>query len=759
MLVIEPRRIACRALAARVASLRGCQPGTDVGWIVRDERRVAKDAAITFVTPGVALRIVQSGDIEDFGAVVIDEFHERAFDTDLLLCLLQERRTLDNVRQSALVVMSATLEGDRLAEHLGGVHIAGEGRTFPISVRWAPKDAASTEGPERRGLGDRLVAALESCASDPGDVLVFLPGKGEISRAQQAVQAQSRGRWDVVTLHGSMTVQEQSHVLRPRSTGQGNGSRRRVVLATNVAETSLTIPGIGVVIDSGLVRGMMYRGGRGYLSLLPVARDSAEQRAGRAGRLGPGVCIRLWSEAAKIADVTVPEIHRGSLVSLTLAALACSPRGMDLPWLDPPRGYAVTAAMEELTGFGCVRDGVITAAGTRLFSLPLDVGLARVLAEGQTIPGLAEPALLLTAALSVDRSLFRRSDAGGSGRGGYTSAGTSGDDLRSSGCDAVALIEAVRNGNAGMHGLDSKILGEARAAAKRFRKLGFGDTSWSGEVPRRALAGLLLKAWPGCAHVRRAQKKRRFTWAAEGVEMELDGDSAVKANKTEAVVVLNSRAVASQQRRGSGLLITAAMPVPLAWLADAGIGEGRASKPTMRDGSLSVTVSQVYAGQILATREEPPTGESARLAIRDLVLAGEVMAEAGLLASLQKRFTLASLAAQLEGSEALGPLPKWLLGRLEDVGLESGDELAMLEPEDLMPTLPSTQSQALVGRRFPTSLNTGDARYDIEYLVAERKAILHQVSGARKQPPSQQHLPRVPGFRLFWEHKNRIQPL
>ncbi|MDO9280483.1 MAG: DEAD/DEAH box helicase, partial [Pseudomonadota bacterium] len=121
VLVIEPRRVACRALAVRVAELRGCPSGTDVGWIVRDERRVAADAAITFVTPGVALRIVQSGDIEAYGAVVLDEFHERAFDTDLLLCLLQERRKLPGVRPSALVVMSATIQAERLADHLGGV--------------------------------------------------------------------------------------------------------------------------------------------------------------------------------------------------------------------------------------------------------------------------------------------------------------------------------------------------------------------------------------------------------------------------------------------------------------------------------------------------------------------------------------------------------------------------------------------------------------------------------------------------------------
>ena len=748
VLVIEPRRVACRALAVRVAELQGCPPGTDVGWIVRDERRVAADASITFVTPGVALRIVQSGDIDAYGAVVLDEFHERAFDTDLLLCLLQERRKLEGVRPSALVVMSATIQAERLAAHLGGLHVGGEGRTFPIEVRWRPGEVTL---PSKRGLEERLLGALESCADDPGDVLVFLPGKAEIARAAQALDGRGGGRWDVFTLHGGMTMRDQAEVLRPRARGVGGAPpRRRVVLTTNVAETSLTIPGVGVVIDSGLVRGMIYRAGRGYLSLLPIARDSAEQRAGRAGRLGPGVCIRLWSPSSALAEVTVPEIHRGSLVSLTLAALACSPRGMDLPWLDRPRSFAVAAAMAELTGLGCVRDGVITEAGVRLFSLPLDVGLARVLVEGDLVAGLAEPTLLLAAALSVDRPLFRRSDRGGP-RGLH--------DLRSVGCDALALIEAVRAGEANRHDLDAKALDEARASADRFRKLGFGDPRWGGAVPRRPLAELLLRVWPGAAHVRRDHKRGRHTWAAGGTEMELDADSAVVPADTEALVVLDSRAVAAQERAGSGLLITAAMPVPIQWLAAAGLGEHKASKPEMRDGELLVTVSQVYAGKVLATREEAPRGEDARVAIRDLALAGRIMKAEGLRAALEERHGLVMLAGQVTEGRPPQPLADWLLARLTELGLETGDDLALLTVDDLLPPLPPPAIVAELERRFPRTLDTGETRYDIEYRVAERTAIFHQVRGLRKDPPSPTHLPRLPGFRLYWEHKNRVQPI
>ena len=763
VLVIEPRRVACRALAARVAELRGCRPGTDVGWIVRDERRVSADASITFVTPGVALRLVQSGAIDAYAAVVVDEFHERAFDTDLLLCLLQQRGATTPGHDAALVVMSATLQGDRLAAHLGGVHLVGEGRTFPIDIRWLPGGVTL---PSKRGLEQRIEDALTMCRDDPGDVLIFLPGKGEIARVAHALSGKRWRDVDVMTLHGGMALQAQAAVLTPRQRG---GGRRRVILSTNVAETSLTIPGIGVVIDSGLVRGMVYRAGRGYLSLLPIARDAADQRAGRAGRLGPGVCIRLFSRNAKLADVTLPEIHRGSLVPLTLSALACSPSGMDLPWLDPPKPYAVSAAMAELTALGCVKDGAITSAGRRLFSLPLDVSLARLLVEGDAEIELREPTLLLAAALSVDRPLFRGSSAARQTVYGLAPGGSDdgSDDPRRAGCDAVRLITAVRDGESRRDSLDVKALAEARLAVKRFRKLGFGESAWSARVPRRALAQLLMQIWPGSAHVRRNRKKGRVTWASGGPEMTLAAESAVEADQHEAVVVLRSRAVADDpQRAGSGLLITAAMPVPIAWLAAAGLGQEVIRQPHLDKGQLRVTVERTYAGKVLSCSEIIPRGRAARLGIRDLILAGRCFK--GELPRLRQRFELSALATQVTaeadytGLSKVAPvadLPTWLLNRLTELGLESGDDLALLDPDDIMPPALPADVAELIARRFPTRLDIGDARYRIVYDVAKRKAVFQQVSGQRKRPPERMHLPRLPGYRLFWEHKNRTQPI
>ncbi len=400
VLVVEPRRVACRALAARVAELEGVRLGGEVGYLVRDERRATGATRIVFATPGVVLRMLPSDDVDRFATVVLDEAHERSLDVDLLLALLLTRRRPDRPRPG-LVVMSATLAGDRIADHIGGRHLAGEGRQHPVSVEHVAGDAVL---PDVRGVEARVVEALGLEADRSGDVLIFLPGRGEIERVRSAL---SRLPFETCVLHGSQRLSEQARVLKPR-----RGGPRRAVLATNVAETSLTIPGVVAVVDSGLVRRTRYHDGRGYLTLAPVALDSADQRAGRAGRLGPGRCYRLWSRAAVLEPVTPPEVHRESLVPLVLGALACgveaSDRLLGLPWLDRPKDHAVDSATAELSRLGGLDGDLrLTERGGRLFRLPLDPHLARMLVEAEQ-RDLLEPAIALAASLSTRRPLFAR---------------------------------------------------------------------------------------------------------------------------------------------------------------------------------------------------------------------------------------------------------------------------------------------------------------------------------------------------------------
>ncbi|MBC7174001.1 MAG: DEAD/DEAH box helicase, partial [Polyangiaceae bacterium] len=234
VLVIEPRRVACRSLAVRVAELERTRLGDGVGYVVRDESAFGRDTRIVFATPGIVLRAPAMAD--EFDALVLDELHERSLEIDLLLALFARR-----AKGPRLVAMSATLDGDRVAAHLGGRHVAAEGRAFPVEIRYLE---GAEVMPHAKDLPERVARGIDLVARDPGDILVFLPGKAEID----ACARELRGRaLEVVPLHGGLSLAEQRRAFEP-------AARRRAILATNVAETSITLPGVGVVIDSGLAR-------------------------------------------------------------------------------------------------------------------------------------------------------------------------------------------------------------------------------------------------------------------------------------------------------------------------------------------------------------------------------------------------------------------------------------------------------------------------------------------------------------------------
>ena len=725
VLVVEPRRVACRALAARVAELEGSPLGQRVGYVVRHDRRARADTAVLFVTPGVALRMLRAGDDGAFATLVLDEFHERGLDTDLLLALALQR-------DRRVLAMSATVEGDRLAEHLGGPHLAGEGRQHPVTIEHHPGDALL---PSPDGLEQRIRAAVTRLLAETptGDVLVFLPGVGEIRDAEASLRGLPA---ELVPLHGRLSLDQQARALRA-------ADQRRVYLATNVAETSLTLPGVVAVVDSGLVRRTRYHGGRAYLGLGPVALDSADQRAGRAGRLGPGRCVRLWSPRASLDPHTPPAIHRESLVPLLLASAACGHPALDLPWVDPPTDYAADAARADLERLGALDSTGVTPLGERLFTLPTDAWMARLLVECAE-RGLAEEGVALAASLSTRRRLFARPPEDPD------------DDLCAAGCDALAGMRAVWEGRPRQHGLDGAALDAARAAAKRFRALlGVEPPSAPPSVDRRALALAVLAAWPDAAHVAR-RRKRHVAWGnGQGPELALGRDSAVREDDVEAVLVLDRRAFGRGADRT--LLITAAMPVPPSWLVAAGLGEDRLAGVHRVRGRVLARTERVYAGRVLETDEVPPKGAMARDAVAELILRGTL--RKGLVAKLAERIERRSLAAALADEPPLPPPEEWLRQQLAAAGLEDPKELSLLEDEDLLPeALPAWEREQL-DAAFPRDLAIGDATYTLTYDVPRRTARLVQVGGTRKTPPPDRFLPKAGGFKLELERKNRVTTL
>lgn len=362
--VLEPRRIAARAAAARVAFELGDRVGGRVGYAMRLDRKAGPDTRILYVTEALLTRRLD--DLAGIDAVVLDEFHERSVHTDVALAWARElRRRRPELK---LVVMSATLDGERVASWLGCPRIRAEGRLFPVDVAWIDRK-------DDRPLHVRMAAAIGTVRE--GDVLAFLPGIGEIERTAEELRHLDA---DVLPLHGELDAAAQDRALRA-------GPRRRVVLATNVAETSITAEGITTVVDSGLARiaGHDPWSGLPTLELQPISRASAAQRAGRAGRLGPGRCLRLYSRGdhdARPAE-TVPEVRR-----IDLAATALALGGRALEWYEPPPPAAWAAAETLLRRLGAVDEGGRTPLGDAMATLPLHPRLARLVLEaaGQGLP-------------------------------------------------------------------------------------------------------------------------------------------------------------------------------------------------------------------------------------------------------------------------------------------------------------------------------------------------------------------------------------
>lgn len=742
-LVVQPRRVACRSLARHVARLAGTALGEKVGYAVRHDEQLSPGTRILFVTPGIALRMLEGERHRRFGAVVLDEFHERGLETDLLLGLLRSEPAL------RLVVMSATLDGERVARFLGGTHLAAQGRTFPVTVEYAGDPLL----PSERGLEERVAQAVERMADRPGDMLVFLPGRAEIAACQAALR--HRRELEVVPLHGQLPPEEQDRAFEP-------GPRRRVILATNVAETSITLPRIGVVIDSGLVRQTRYRETRGYLTLMPIALDSAEQRRGRAGRLAPGHCLRLWSEAALLEPSTQPEIQREALPVAVLAAAACGRRLRELALLDPPRPYACESAEQSLRAMGALDDDLrLTKLGRRLWALPLDAHLGRILLEAEQ-DGSPQAAAVLQAAVDLVAAVA-------SGRPLFLSGPRPADpedDLRAAGCDATALVAALRRGQPGQHRLAAAALAEARRIAAQLRgqlrlpspvagpaRSGTPDLS---PAEREALARVVLRAHRHAAYIPR-RRKRAVAWANGREELELGQESAIREDTAEALAVIDTRAL-TVKRRQAVQVITCAIPCSAATLRAAGLGEVRVGQARLVAGGRVVAEAiRSYAGLVLERDEEVPRGERAREAVVRLALTGELFPEA--LAVTRERLAAHNLYQRLRGSGERIELEAWLGGQVARVGLDSGDDLPLLLPADLtFPDLPA-EERAWLDRSFPRELSLGDARYEVSYDEQRQEVTLVKVGGTRSTLPSEAYLPAWPGWRVLHRDRNVLRVL
>lgn len=375
ILMLEPRRLAASSIAYRMADLLGEQVGEQVGYRIRFDTRVSANTKIEVITEGILSRMIQQDNaLEDIGLVIFDEFHERSIHADLGLALCRE---IQQVLRPDLrvMIMSATLETAELSRLLSAPVVTSHGKQYPVKVVYTG-ESDPYHLPEL--CTHATSRAIKEC---PGDILVFLPGQGEIKKTAEILK-RKHPELAVYPLYGQLPYTKQQTALQPHPSG-----KRKIVLATSIAETSLTIEGIQVVIDSGFTRSSKFdsKSGLSRLTTLPITKDAADQRAGRAGRLKPGTCYRLWSPATQLNMLSfrTPEILETDLMQLVLELAKWGTKDINsLTWLTPPPAGSIHQATETLDDIGALESGKITPHGNAIYQLPCHPRIAHMLLKG-----------------------------------------------------------------------------------------------------------------------------------------------------------------------------------------------------------------------------------------------------------------------------------------------------------------------------------------------------------------------------------------
>ena len=526
IVMLEPRRVAARSAAMFMAGQLGEEVGQTVGYRIRFENRVSARTRIEVVTEGILTRMIQDDpELEGIGALLFDEFHERhlAADLGLALALDVQAGLREDLRT---VVMSATLDGQRLAAFLDAPRLSSEGRGHPVAISHFPaRREESLEAQARR-------AAEEALARHPGDVLVFLPGQREIARVQAALEAAVLpDDAEVLALHGELPVEQQSRVLQAAPDG-----RRRIVLATNVAESSVTLPGVRVVIDSGLAREPRFDPNSGFprLDVVAISQASADQRAGRAGRVAEGWAWRLWPQSQRLEAQRRPEIAQVELAGLALELAAWGSEG--LRFVDPPPPGALAAARELLQRLGALAaSGGITAQGRRMLALGTHPRLAAMLLAART-PRQQALSADLAALVEARDPLRSRSDAL---------------------AERWRALAAFRSGRVPADASRSA-LAAIDAAARQWRRRLRCEAAPPPDIEAHELGDLLAHAYPDRIAARHPVDPLRYQ-LANGRSARLFEDSALRGEPWLVASELRHEA------RGDALLLRAA-PVDEAFL-------------------------------------------------------------------------------------------------------------------------------------------------------------------------------------------------
>lgn len=758
ILVVEPRRVACDALADFLSSERGEATGGWFGSRVRFSDRSSERTRVLFCTPGVALRMLV--DAPAPGAIVVDEFHERSWQMDLVVAAAA---SVPRLREVPLILTSATIDAESAAKTLGAATLHATGRMFPVDVSYE----SNTIEPTAEQIGPRTANAIEKALrTHEGDVLVFLPGLKEIRAVETSL---GRREEEVLVVHGSQPPEAMRRVFQ-------RSKHRRIYLATNVAETSITLPGVRIVIDSGLAKTQLHRAGRAVLATVPISQASMQQRAGRAGRVAAGVCVRLWSERFGAEPYQRPEIERVELDDLLLQAAELGLFGAAFDratWITPPPTFAVQRALARLRSLAAVEQAGLTERGKRLARLPVSAEEAALLVDPP--PTIDATLCDLVAILQTRGGFLRNLDELGSGERAAAIAARS-ELLEGVGDEVTMSLRLLRAGEARTHHLSQKRLDEARTISRQLRDL----TGARGESTK-GLDAFIVARLPQAGFVRRPRadgsQARSVPWANGTVEVQVFPfepiDPAVEPRPCTAAVILETEWLASSSGvRGIGRML---LPSDPKVFAAAGLGEATISGVQLdksAPGRIRITATRELqlAGVRLASDEIELVGPDLHRAVAGLVLenrlfrgAGDALREAlhgwALLAEWQDE----SVAEHRRSS---GPAPTdaaaWLTQRLATLGVEAAEDLALLDAKDLVPDLEAVTGvpawvAAPILKAFPRVWTHEGGQYACTVRPVSKTVELEPIDGkARKQKePSAAALPRFQGFRVVYVQGSR----
>ncbi|SON48406.1 helicase-related protein [Vibrio tapetis] len=735
VLVIEPRRIACTSLAEFLAKSEGSVLGERIGYAIKLDAHYNDNTQVVFVTPGVALRWYSENRLVDFDIVMVDEYHERRWDTDLLTALLKQHN------RHRIILTSATIESQRLAQYIDAQSLRAEGRTFGVEIHYNARDAHRL--PDARDIEKRVFDQIvELLPTTDGDMLVFLPGRKEI---QQCVSLLNRiESLIVVPLHASVT-DEQRRIAMNQQPGQ------KVVVATNVAETSLTIPNISVVVDSGLERRTLQRNGRTVLSLKSISQASAKQRAGRAGRVREGKCIRLFGANAPLELMTPPELQREELTEPMLASACCGENIEALTFLDSLPDKSLISAKNQLLTMRAIDEaGCITEHGKRLYPLPIDALYADLLTRLPT-RALQEAMVDLSAALSVPARLYKlpnsvddRDDI---------------DQWERQHCDAMTLIKLVRGDVPECLNIEPLALTEAQQLAQQMREaLDLPELSVASRCHRQQLAREIASLHPELVFVRR--EKRRQALGNGFSEVSVGKDSRF-SDKAEAAIVLDQHSLPGRGVKQTLNLATVMMPISLDDLVALDMGEWQQTGTHVENKQVMSSMARVYAGRVIERKHTPATGTQA---IIQALMSGKLWP--GFAKSRQRDIQVWQLYVDLgladeapkkeQNRQSQTNFEKWMAQQLNELGISEMDELVLFEPDDFgFEGIPYWQREEFDGL-YPSELQLSDIKLTVDYFPNKKLVHVIRHSGLRKGDPKRWELPTWNGWRIQYKKASRL---